>query len=361
MNQNLAMADGRRSTTLASLLTLLLIAGGAALILGTRPAEQPIQADTLAYGFDGDIFVAESDGTNPVRIADGDPFGGGGEAACGSFSPDGPMWSPDGRLLAFGAELATCGWEVWIADPSGAVIVTIPGTRPTWSPDATRVATPSASTSEIGIYGIDGVRRALLAVPPGVPSVAAGASGDLAWTRDGASILVWGPTETWELPIDARGPRFVPGRDATRQPAANYSPDDARVALVDDGSLWVGAADGSGLHELVPGVFDRSILWSPAGDRIAFIGTRGDSTASPTTDIGIVDPANGHVTWLDVGGLDAEVNLSLRGYASDGGRILYSPGRGTGPLSSVDLQDLQSTLIVANADWGDWRPAPAGS
>ena len=52
----------------------------------------------LAYGIDGDIYVADADGSNPVRIADGAP----GEAGdCGGYWGEGPIWSPDGRYLAY--------------------------------------------------------------------------------------------------------------------------------------------------------------------------------------------------------------------------------------------------------------------
>ena len=49
----------------------------------------------LAYGIDGDIYVADADGSNPVRIADGAPAPGN----CGGYG--GGVWSPDGRYLAY--------------------------------------------------------------------------------------------------------------------------------------------------------------------------------------------------------------------------------------------------------------------
>jgi hypothetical protein len=57
---------------------------------------------SLAYGVDGDIYVAEWDGSNAVRIADGRP-----PNECGAFDysgeywGEGPIWSPDGRYLAY--------------------------------------------------------------------------------------------------------------------------------------------------------------------------------------------------------------------------------------------------------------------
>ena len=52
----------------------------------------------LAYGIDGDIYVADADGRNPVRVADGAPSK---EGFCGGYWGEGPIWSPDGRYLAY--------------------------------------------------------------------------------------------------------------------------------------------------------------------------------------------------------------------------------------------------------------------
>ena len=52
----------------------------------------------LAYGIDGDIYVADADGRNRVRIADGAPSK---EGDCGGYWGEGPIWSPDGRYLAY--------------------------------------------------------------------------------------------------------------------------------------------------------------------------------------------------------------------------------------------------------------------
>ena len=52
----------------------------------------------LAYGIDGDIYVADADGSNPLRIADGASSNHGN---CGGYWGEGPIWSPDGRYLAY--------------------------------------------------------------------------------------------------------------------------------------------------------------------------------------------------------------------------------------------------------------------
>src|SRR5215211_4596220 len=70
----------------------------------TAPSHQPSRPSpgrlgSLAYGVDGDIYVADWDGSNPVRIADGRPPNECGYSA--EYWGEGPIWSPDGRYLAY--------------------------------------------------------------------------------------------------------------------------------------------------------------------------------------------------------------------------------------------------------------------
>src|SRR5919204_3804353 len=64
-----------------------------------EPRPAPVASGSLAYALDGDIYVADQDGSNAVKIADGpavDECGG-----VGKYWAEGPMWSPDGRYLAY--------------------------------------------------------------------------------------------------------------------------------------------------------------------------------------------------------------------------------------------------------------------
>ena len=84
---------------------------------------------------DGDIFIADWDGRNPVRIADG--FAG-GKSGCGSagYWAEGTMWSPDGRYLAYRSPRSQVDCDrpeadpiptVILADPAGHVVAEFPG------------------------------------------------------------------------------------------------------------------------------------------------------------------------------------------------------------------------------------------
>ena len=83
-----------------------------------------------------------------------------------------------------------------------------------WSPDSKRVATWVELSQTIGIYGLDGMRQALLTLPPGF-----GPPGeyDPIWSPDGGSLLMRlappQPSQVWELPIDGGSARQVPADD----------------------------------------------------------------------------------------------------------------------------------------------------
>ena len=119
------------------------------------------QLGHLAYGLDGDIYVADWDGRNPVRIADGLPVLD-GPSPCGTIYGEGSMWSPDGRHLAYRSDHGgeACPGTVHVTDPEGDEIASFPGTGwlVSWSPDSTRVATwiDDSESRTIGIYGLDG-------------------------------------------------------------------------------------------------------------------------------------------------------------------------------------------------------------
>jgi Tol biopolymer transport system component len=360
--RSLRLLGLRGSTLLILLLAIAALVGGAILV-GARLLQPPLlptgRLGHLAYALDGVIYVADLDGSNPVRIADGLP---GGSGACTGEADGGPMWSPDGQHLAYGSSSGErCTRIIVIVDPATKSIAAFPGSgwQIPWSPDSTRVATWVDMFNTIGIYGVDGVRQALLTVPPGC---ARAGDYDPVWSSDGRSLI----GRACEVPIDGRPPQTLPSTDPRSHTPFAYSPDRARVAYtIIPGSLVIGAVDGSQDQVLIPsGVSYGGIVpvWSPTGDRIAFAGAPPSGADGIRPDaISVVDVASGAVTLLARAGGTGMVHVI--GFSPDGERILFSTSDandvGTS-LRSVRADGSDPQVLVTGTADGEWQPLPAG-
>jgi Tol biopolymer transport system component len=95
-------------------------------------------------------------------------------------------------------------------------------------------------------------------------------------------------------------------------------PRDGRVALAIDGDIWVADADGRGLRLLVGGPGDAwSPLWSPSGERLAFL-----DASDGLTVIRLVD-ADGEpvVTLLPPHGWSIGEAATVAGWSPDGAEL----------------------------------------
>ena len=321
-----------------------------------EPTPTPAGLGALAYAVDGDIFVADWDGSNAVRIADGRPA-----EDCGGtdeYWGEGPIWSPDGRYLAYRHTDCEVSGDVVISDRDGNVVTSFPseGWHISWSPDSTRVAVWISAGKTIGVYGLDGERQKVLTLPPGMM---APGDYDPVWLPDGASLMV--PYGV-EIPLDGSTPRKLPWADA-HEGEATYSPDGSRVAYTtrtpleglvlhrgqhQGGSFVVGAADGSHAQEVFGALVSKPV-WSPTGDRIAF-------TSGNGTELRVVDVATGTVTLLAE--KDGSDMLSVLDFSPDADRILFSRAedQGSGPTSlwSVNADGSHPRRLVTGTAWGDW-------
>lgn len=336
--------------------------GSGAIDEPTQPADQSVPPSrmalgALAYFLDGDLYVADWNGANPVRIVNGRPGTGG---CTDEFWAEGTIWSPDGRYLA--ARHATkCQdglsewWDAVIIDPEGEVLASIPseGWLISWSPDSTRVAVWITWGETIGIYGLDGARQGLLTLPPGLM---AGGDFDPVWSSDGGSLLV---PHGVEIPLNGSTPRQLPLVDPRSQDAA-YSPDGSRVAYVDRvdhvGSLVVAAADGSDAREVIAPWVQRPV-WSPTGDRIAFMYSERGGLAS--TELRVLEVATSEVTSLVAAGGGSDPFLGVIEFSPEGDRILFlrtdDRDRGTSSLWSINADGSDPRRLVTGPVWGDWQ------
>jgi Tol biopolymer transport system component len=306
-----------------------------------NPSPSPTIMGKLAYGVDGDIYVADADGSNPVRLVDGRPA-----SACGGmfqYWAEGPIWSPDGKYLAYRyseCEDPRADWGgVVISDPEGDVLARFhsPGWRIAWSPDSTRVAVWAKFERTIGIYDIHGARRAELTLPPGMM---ASGDNDPVWMPDGKSILV---PNAVEIPLDGSPARQLPWQGLT-----TFAPDGSHVAINTRGSLVVADADGSDPQKVFGDGAGRPI-WSSAGDRIAF-------AATSAQELHVADVATGTVTLVAHAETDSEY-LSVVDFSPEGDQILFARvDNGTASLWSVHTDGSDPRRLMDGVSMADWQP-----
>lgn len=222
---------------------------------------------------------------------------------------------------------------------------------------ATRVATWVRLGHTIGIYGLDGVRQALLTVPPGLTEPG---DFDPVWSPDGTSLVL--PPGV-EIPVDGSAPQVLPADEPQGHYGVTPSPDGSRVAYLDTRrhdrtALVVADPDGSHARVLIPRGVKGSwgFAWSPTADRIAFESpTGGRRPVSGPTELRVVDVATTKVTSLaGEGGVDT---LGVIEFSPVGDQILFSRtgAQGVTSLWRVQADGSDPRRLVAGSDWGDWQ------
>ena len=79
-----------------------------------------------------EVFVANADGSNPINITNNPAFDGW------------PAWSPDGKRIAFASNRGNQNYQIYTMNPDGSDVRLVAGTEgrgtsPKWSPDGSSI------------------------------------------------------------------------------------------------------------------------------------------------------------------------------------------------------------------------------
>lgn len=269
------------------------------------------------------IFVMGPDGSGLHRLIGGLPGG-----------YQNPVWSPDGKEIAFGQDLPLPdGYVIEVMNADGSNVQRLTQSSadesPVWSPDGKQLAFTSSrdGNDEVYVMNTDGSGQRNVTRNPAREDV-------VGWLPDGRLLIQSNRGDEHTL-----GAFFTMNPDGSNiQPvphgseisgSAAWSPDGTRIAYTgstaSNTNIFLMNADGSGLRDLTnSGANDSDPAWSPDGRQVVFLS---DRARWPMTKPG----ATGQPKPMSI----AEENA--RGPAENGGFGPYcwleKDGSGTGTMA----------------------------
>jgi Tol biopolymer transport system component len=245
----------------------------------------------------------------------------------GEFFGTAPAWSPDGTKLAFGRRgFDNFTAEIFVANADGSNSVKIAGNvysqnnRVAWSPNGTKLAYIGTGNA-IFIVNVDGSGMSRL---PNSPT----SINDLAWSPDGSRFAYSNGKDIYVMNIDGSGQTNLT-QDRPRvegQPVGSilprWSPDGTRIVFgaqgLNNNEIHVMNANGSGLAPLITQHQSQQPAWGPDGAKITFVSLNSlyvaNADGTGITHIGGGGLYNMKPDWQPLGAAPASIQLSSNNY-----------------------------------------------
>ena len=303
----------------------------------------------IAYAKHGDLFVAQSNGSAPRKVA----------SVAGEIAD--PAWSPDGKRIRFTAydeqRRLSDLWETSV-ERSGAHRLFLGGASGDccgrWTPDGRYFVFYRQGQ----IWAMAEPRRLAWRSHPKPVQITSGAVRfvDALPSKDSQRLFAVGVAPRGEMnSFDTRTGQFVPLLGGISADFGAFSPDRQWIAYVSypDGALWRSKPDRSERLQLTQpatGSFATLPRWSPDGTQILY-----SAAAAGQVPRLYLIPASGGQPQLVMPGLN-QVN-SDGTWSPDGKRICFGGASGTaghppGPgIHVLDLETGRVTDVPGSADF----------
>jgi Tol biopolymer transport system component len=263
-----------------------------------------------------------------------------------------PAWSPDGRTLAYIANIGGIDQVmtriVGSSDSAQLTRRSRPAARPFWSPDGSTIYFIGSSEGpdpRPGVWAIGATG--------GIPEFVI-QGGQAAMHPDGRTLAI-GRAGRVYVGIDPRVGGDEPrefGLPPFEPPGSihGFSPDGSKLAVVKGGDVWV-LAYPSGQARLVASGFFNEVSWMPDSRRLLLRETSGLIMSLSLLD---TDSGDRQVTYV---GPFAMLNPAV---SPNGRRIAFAGGVGTWEIVEVHLADGRVTTMPSAGGvswWPAWAPS----